>query len=186
MERALSGIIAGATVFAMALSGCSGAKSSRPSGAGSPTPSASAVTTVPGPSDESTPATPTTTTPVAETTTEADGSATVVIGGKRTELSGHLICSHTGDGNFNIVMSNSTQTYSLAVSLSNDLTKVRSVGLGNIDGVSLSFQEYQAGLEASASRDGNTYTVTGTGVGFNKDDLNTQINEDFTVVASCP
>lgn len=186
MRRALSGMVAGATVFAMALSGCSGAKSSRPSEAGSPAPS-SAVTTVPGPSDGPTPVTPTTTTTsVAETTMEADGSATVVIDGNRTELSGQLTCSNTADGNFNIVMSNPTQTYSLAVSLSNDFTTVRSVGLGNIDGVSLSFQEYQAGVEASVSRDGNTYTVTGTGVGFNKDDLNAQINEDFTVVASCP
>lgn len=184
MRRTLCGMGISGTLLAVALAGCSNGKSSRPSEAASGAPSSSAVTATTE-EPESVPVT-TTTTPVAETTTEADGSATVVIDGKRTELNGHMICSHSGDGNFNIVMSNPLQTYSFAVSVSNDLAKVRSVGLGNIDGVSLSFQEYQAGLQASVSRDGNTYTISGTGVGFNKNDLNAQINEDFTVVASCP
>lgn len=186
MRRTVAGMVIGGALVPVLLVGCSSGKSARPS-ATSGTPQSSVLIGDPSSAVEAAPAPPTTTSsPAPLTTTEADGSVSVTIDGKQRDLSGRVICSHTGDGNFNIVLSNPTVTYSVAVSVSDDFTKVRSVGLGNVDGVSLSFQEYESGVNATVNKDGNTYTVSGKAKGFDKSDLNTQITKEFEVSATCP
>ena len=60
------------------------------------------------------------------------------------------------------------------------------VGIGSVDDISLSYQEHAPGVEARATRDGNNYTVTGTAIGYDKDNPDKQITKPFEVSVTCP
>ena len=171
MRRIISGAVIVGAVVAASAAGCS----SHP-------PSGSTKTSSTGASAPSS-AAPATTSALPTETRAAEGDAKVTIGGKARDVKGEVSCS-TGEGAINILIAQPTSA--IAISVSEDASKVHSVGLGSVDGVSLSFQEYAPGVEATATRDGNTYTVKGTATGFNSDDLNKAITETFEITVTCP
>lgn len=173
MRRIICGAVIVGTVVAAGATGCS---SHSPSGS---TKTSSSVASAPS---SAAPA-PATTSALPTETRAAEGDAKVTIGGKARDVKGEVSCS-TGEGAINILIAQPTSA--IAISVSEDASKVHSVGLGSVDGVSLSFQEYAPGVEATVARDGNTYTVKGTATGFSSDDLNKEITEPFEITVTCP
>ena len=69
-----------------------------------------------------------------------------------------------------------------------DVPSVKSVNIGELggDGPSMAFVEGVAGSEAKASRQGSSYTVTGTGTGARAADPTTPVDLPFEIAATCP
>ena len=61
-----------------------------------------------------------------------------------------------------------------------------SVGLGNVNGVALGFQEGAPGGSATATKDGKTYTVTGTATGVDMANPMQPVTKPFEIAVSCP
>ncbi len=65
---------------------------------------------------------------------------------------------------------------------------VKSVNIGELgaDGPSMAYVEGVMGTAARATRDGNSYTVTGTGTGAEAADPATPVDLPFEIAATCP
>jgi ipoprotein LpqH len=65
---------------------------------------------------------------------------------------------------------------------------VKSVNIGELgaEGPSVAFVEGVTGAAAQATRDGNTYTVSGTGTGAEASDPNKPVDLPFEIAATCP
>lgn len=114
--------------------------------------------------------------------TAAAGTAKVTIDGQPKELQGQVMCAVTGD-NVNIAIGE--QLSGVAVSMARDASNVMSVGLGNVNGVALGYQQGATG-SASATKDGNTYTIEGSATGVDMANPLQPITKPFTIEVSCP
>lgn len=162
MKRELLIAIAAVTIVA-GVAGCSsGNKASGPSSS-STTPSTSAM-----PSSTSTPA-------------AAAGETKVFVDGQAQNVSGPVVCA-TNNGKFSIAIGEAIT--GVIVGLEPDASVVHEVGLGSIDGVVLSFTEGAPGNSAGATKNGNSYHITGTATGVNNVGL--QVSKPFTIDATCP
>lgn len=119
----------------------------------------------------------------ASGTAAAAGTATVTIDGKPKDISGQVVCSTVG-GNFNIAVGE-TGT-GVAVAMAPDASKVMSVGLGNVNGAALGFQDGMPGGNASATKDGNTYTINGTATGVDLANPMQPMTKPFEIRVTCP
>ncbi len=72
----------------------------------------------------------------------------------------------------------------MIVGLEQDASKVRGVGLGDVNGMVLNFTDGVPGNTATATKDGNTYIIKGTASG--SDSAGNQVSKPFEVVATCP
>lgn len=115
----------------------------------------------------------------------AEGKSTVTIDGKDQTVQGTVVCSTLGE-NVNIAIGDATTGVGAVVS-SGDSPTVRSVGLGNVNGITLGFQENAGQGEAKVEKDGTTYKISGTAVGS---DLNNPTQppqtKPFEIEVSCP
>lgn len=111
------------------------------------------------------------------------GSATVTIDGQRQDIRGQVVCAATGDS-FTIGIGE--QGTGIAVVMSADASKVTSVGLGNLNGVALAYQDGAPGASATATKDGKNYTISGTATGVNMADPMQPVTEPFEIKVSCP
>jgi ipoprotein LpqH len=111
------------------------------------------------------------------------GQAVVTIDGTPQTINGAVVCTAMG-GNYNIAIGEATT--GVAVVLAEDASKVTSVGLGNVNGVVLGFQDGAPGGEASATKDGNTYTVTGKATGVDMANPMAPVTKPFEVKVTCP
>ena len=125
----------------------------------------------------------TTTSASAATTSAAAGGsgAKVTIDGQPKQVDGPVVCS-TNDGKFSIAIGEVIT--GVIVGLEQDASKVRNVGLGDVNGVVLNFTDGVPGDTATATKDGNTYTITGNASG--SDSNGKQVSKPFEVVATCP
>jgi lipoprotein LpqH len=162
VKRELLIAIAAVTIVA-GLAGCSSGK--KASG-----PSSSSAT----PSSTSTPA-------AAASTAAATGETSVTVGGQRQNASGPVVCA-TNNGKFSIAIGEAITGF--IVGLEPDASVVHDVGLGSIDGVVLSFTEGAPGNSAAATKNGNSYHITGTATGM--DNVGLQVSKAFTIDATCP
>jgi lipoprotein LpqH len=134
-------------------------------------------------SEAKTTTTTTTTTSAATTSAPAGGAgaAKVTIDGQPRPVDGPVVCA-TADGKFSIAIGEVIT--GVIVGLEPDASVVHTVGLGDLNGVVLSFTEGVPGNTATATKDGNTYKVTGTASGI--DSTGKQVSKPFEVVATCP
>jgi lipoprotein LpqH len=114
----------------------------------------------------------------------AQGKSTVTIDGKDQAVQGTVVCSTMG-GNVNIAIGDATTGIGAVVS-SGDSPTVHSVGLGNVNGVTLGFQENAGQGEAKAEKDGNTYKISGTAIGMDMANPMQPVNKPFEIEVSCP
>lgn len=91
------------------------------------------------------------------------------------------MCSTT-NGKFSIA--NGEVITGVIVGLEPDGSVVHNVGLGTVNGVVMSFTKGVPGENASATKTGNTYQITGTAGGV--DSAGQQIHKPFEVDATCP
>ncbi len=149
------------------LTGCSSKKSEESAGPSKAASSSPAVTASSG----------------SVTAQAGAGTATVTIDGKPKEIQGQVACT-TAAGSLNIAVGQ--QDTGIAVMMAPDASKVTSVGLGNVDGVMLGFQDGAPGGSASATKDGQAYTITGTATGVDMANPMQPMTKPFEIKVSCP
>ena len=66
------------------------------------------------------------------------------------------------------------------------LPNVTSVGLGNVNGVTLGYQSGTGQGEAKAAKDDKTYTITGTATGIDMANPMQPVNKPFEIAVTCP
>jgi hypothetical protein len=109
--------------------------------------------------------------------------ATVTVGGQPLNVQGEVVCA-TNDGKYSIAIGD--MTAGVIVGLEPDASVVHGVGLGTVDGAVMSFTEGVPGNTATATKDGNTYKVTGTATGVSDANPTEQISKPFEVSVTCP
>ncbi|MDR3659998.1 MAG: lipoprotein LpqH [Mycobacterium sp.] len=164
MKRGLVIAAAGAAILAVGLTGCSKDKSS--SSGSSATASASA--SVPG----------------GGNTSAGAGTAKVTIDGKAQDVQGQIGCTTAGG---NVVIAIGNATGGLGVTLTDaDPPVVKTVGLGNVGGTALGYTEGAPGGDAKATKDGKTYTITGTATGVDMANPMEPAKKPFEIDVTCP
>lgn len=169
MKRGLVVTVAGAAIVAAGLAGCSSSDNKTESSS----------------SPESSPAASATTSAAASPSVSAGaGNATVTIDGQPQDIQGQVVCTAAG-GNYNIAIGDAAT--GIAVVMSEDASTVHSVGLGNVSGVTLGFQEGVPGdANASATKDGNSYKITGTATGVDMANPMQPVTKPFEIDVTCP
>jgi lipoprotein LpqH len=114
----------------------------------------------------------------------AQGKSTVTIDGKDQAVQGTVVCSTMGE-NVNIAIGDATTGIGAVVS-TGDSPTVHSVGLGNVNGVTLGFQENAGQGEAKAEKDGNSYKISGTATGIDMANPMQPVNKPFEIDVTCP
>jgi lipoprotein LpqH len=114
----------------------------------------------------------------------AEGKSTVTIDGKDQSVQGTVVCSTMGE-NVNIAIGDATTGIGAVVS-SGDSPTVHSVGLGNVNGVTLGFQENAGQGDAKAEKDGSTYKISGNAIGMDMANPMQPVNKPFEIEVSCP
>jgi lipoprotein LpqH len=112
------------------------------------------------------------------------GGARVSIDGQGQTLSDAVACSALA-GNMNIAIGEGTTGIAAVVS-SGDSPTVQSVGLGNVNGVTLGYQSGTGHGEAKAEKDGNTYKISGTATGVDMANPMQLVNKSFEIKVICP
>lgn len=114
----------------------------------------------------------------------AQGKTTVTIDGQDQEVQGTVVCSSMG-GNMNIAIGDATTGIGAVVSTGDEPT-VQSVGLGNVNGVTLGYQQGTGQGEAKAEKDGQTYKLSGTATGVDMANPLQPVNKPFEIEVTCP
>ena len=165
MKRGFVVAVGGAAIVIAGLSGCSTAKKSES------TSSSSASSSAAGTASASATAAP------------SGGGTKVTIDGKDQNVSGTVVCSSMG-GNMNIAIGEATA--GIAAVLSSDGSTVQSVALGNVNGVTLGYQSGTGQGDATASKDGNSYKISGTATGIDMANPMQPVNKPFEIDVTCP
>lgn len=111
------------------------------------------------------------------------GTAKVTVDGDPMEVQGQVACAANGS-TFTIGVGDAAT--GIGIVMAEDASNVTSVGLGNVNGVALGFQEGAPGGSASATKDGKNYTITGTATGVDMANPMQPVTKPFEVVVSCP
>jgi lipoprotein LpqH len=114
----------------------------------------------------------------------AEGKSTVTIDGNDQAVQGTVVCSSMG-GNMNIAIGDAATGIAAVVSEGDEPT-VQSVGLGNVNGVTLGYQSGTGQGEAKAEKDGSTYKISGTATGVDMANPLQPVNKPFEIEVSCP
>jgi ipoprotein LpqH len=115
----------------------------------------------------------------------AQGKSTVTIDGKDQTIQGTVVCSTMGE-NVNIAIGDATSGIGAVVS-AGDSPVVHSVGLGNVGGVALGFQENAGQGDAKAEKDGSTYKISGNATGADlANPMQGTVTKPFEIEVSCP
>jgi lipoprotein LpqH len=111
----------------------------------------------------------------------AAGPVQVTIGGQPQHVSGQVVCA-TNNGKFSIAVGD--MATGIIIGLEPDASVVRDAGLGTVDGVVMNFTEGVPGENATATKTGNTYKITGVASGT--DATGAQVHKPFEVSVTCP
>ena len=160
MKRGMVIAIAGAAIVAAGMSGCSSNKSTT-SGTGT---SSQGSSTSAGAS-------------------AGASNAKVVIDGKDQNVSGTVACTTAG-GNVNIAIGGQATGIGAVLSDANP-PQVKSVGLGNVNGVTLGYTSGTGQGNAQATKNGNSYKITGTATGVDMANPTQPVNKPFEIDVTC-
>ncbi len=158
MKRGLTVAVAGAAILIAGVSGCSSNKTTT-GGSGTSSTAASA------------------------STGGAAGGTKVIIDGKDQGVSGSVVCTTLG-GNVNIAIGGAA-TGIAAVLTDGNPPQVKQVGLGNVNGVTLAYNSGTGQGNASATKDGNSYKITGTATGVDMANPTQPVNKPFEIDVTC-
>ena len=122
----------------------------------------------------------------SSSTSASSGSAQkVTIDGQNQPITGQVSCTQPG-GNLNIGIGDPTNGIGAVISAANP-PAVQSVGLGNVNGVTLG---YAAGApnqgNVQATKDGSSYTIKGTATGVNMASPQQPVTKSFEMDVTCP
>jgi lipoprotein LpqH len=161
-------VVGGAAVVIAGLSGCSSDDKSSSSSATSEASSSSVSSSASASASAS--------------ATAAPSGTKVTIDGQDQQVNGTVVCSAMG-GNMNIAIGDAATGIAAVVS-EGDSPTVTSVGLGNVNGVTLAVG---AGAgEATAQKDGSTYKIAGNATGIDMANPMAPVTKPFEIEVTCP
>lgn len=165
MKRGVLVAVGGAAIVIAGLSGCSSGDKASPSSSSSSSSESSSASSS------------------ASASSAPSGSGTkVTIDGQDQNVAGTVVCAAVG-GNQSIAIGDAGT--GIAVLLSEgDSPTVSSVGLGNVNGVTLAVGP-GAG-DATATKDGKSYTIKGNATGIDMANPMTPVNKPFEIAVTCP
>jgi ipoprotein LpqH len=175
VKRALLVTACGAVIVAGGLAGCSGNKSASENASSA---TATAKTAMSSATSAVTSATD------AAKGNPPPGAATLSIDGAAQNVDGTVVCTNMG-GNIQIAIGNATGGLGAQLS-SADPPEVKQVGLGNVNGVALGYTSGMPGGEASATKDGNTYKISGKATGVDLANPMQPVTKPFEIAVTCP
>ena len=120
---------------------------------------------------------------VSATAAPSGGGTKVTIDGQDQNVSGTVVCSAMG-GNMNIAIGDAAT--GIAAVSARTIPHVQSVGLGNVNGVTLGYQSGTGQGEAKATKDGSTYKISGTATGIDMANPMQPVNKPFEIDVTCP
>ena len=162
MKRGFLVVLGGVAIVIAGLSGCSSnEKSSSSTSSGT---SASAT--------------------VSASATAAPGGVKVTIDGQDQNVQGTVACTTAGE---NMVIGVGEAATGIGATVSSgDSPVVHQVGLGNVNGVALGFQEGVGQGNASAEKDGKTYKISGNATGVDMANPLQPVTKPFAIEVTCP
>ncbi|MGX9672613.1 lipoprotein LpqH [Mycobacterium sp. HM-7] len=110
------------------------------------------------------------------------GQAEVTVDGVRQNITGNVVCTNAV-GNFNIAIGQKVS--GVAVVLTPDGATVHSVILGNINGVILGYQQGMSGGQATSTKDGTTYIISGSATGVTAALPPVMVTKPFEIRVTC-
>jgi lipoprotein LpqH len=117
------------------------------------------------------------------TAAPSGGGTKVTIDGQDQNVSGTVVCTAMG-GNMNIAIGGAAT--GIAAVVSEDGSNVQSVGLGNVNGVTLGYTAGTGQGEATATVDGKTWKIDGTAIGIDMANPMQPVNKPFEIEVACP
>jgi lipoprotein LpqH len=109
----------------------------------------------------------------------------VVIDGQAQNITGSVTCTPAGN-NINIGIGDPTNGVGAVVSNANP-PAVQSVGLGNVNGVTLGYAAAAPNQgNVQATKNGNSYTIKGTATGVNMANPQQPVTKPFEMDVTCP
>jgi len=117
------------------------------------------------------------------TAAPSGGGTKVSIDGQDQNVSGTVVCSAMG-GNMNIAIGDAAT--GIAAVVSEDGSNVQSVGLGNVNGVTLGYQTGTGQGEAKAEKSDKTWKISGTASGIDMANPMQPVNKPFEIEVTCP
>ncbi|HEY0227654.1 MAG TPA: lipoprotein LpqH [Mycobacterium sp.] len=164
-----------ATTVVASAAGCSSGNKTPAPASTSSAPSSSASGN-PGSSAAPAPATPPAAPPPAAP------PANITLGGQQMPVTDPVDCN-SKDGKFSIAIGQ--PFIGVIAALEQDASVVHLVGLGEVDGLNYNFNEGAPGQNANATKNGNTYHITGVASGTDNKGKQ-QAQKPFTIDVTCP
>ncbi len=158
MKRSVTVAAAGLAIVVVGLSGCSSDKKSSSSAS----------------SNGSTAARP----------SSGSSTAKVTIDGKDQSVQGTVACTSAA-GNVNIAIGGAQTGIGVVLTDANP-PSVKSVGLGNVNGVTLGYTPGTGQGNANATKDGSKYKISGTATGVDMANPMQPVNKPFEIDVTCP
>lgn len=113
-------------------------------------------------------------------------AARVIVDGKIRNRPGPLSCVE-GDYQTAIHIGRSGSKTSMIIQIGTSDLVVTYLDVGEVDGVQMGFiSELPGGGNASAVKDGLTYTITGVAIGYDPTAANPEVSKPFTITVTCP
>jgi lipoprotein LpqH len=161
VKRSVAVAAAATAIVVVGLSGCSSNKSSTSTSGSSSSKSTAAAA---GSSGSST--------------------AKVTIDGKDQNVQGTVACT-TMSGNVNIAVGGASTGIGAVLTDANP-PAVKSVGLGSVNGVTLGYTPGTGQGNATATKNGSSYKISGTATGVDMSNPMQPVNKPFEIDVTCP
>ncbi|MGA9493697.1 MAG: lipoprotein LpqH [Mycobacterium sp.] len=114
----------------------------------------------------------------------ASSTAKVTIDGKDQNVQGAVACTSAA-GNVNIAVGGATTGIGVVLTDASP-PAVKSVGLGNVNGVTLGYTPGTGQGNATATKDGSKYKISGTATGVDMANPMQPVNKPFEIDVTCP
>lgn len=166
MKRSLTVAAAAAAIAVVGLTGCSSDKKSESAHASS----SSAASSSSGSS-------------ASVNVGGAAATTKVTIDGQDQNVTGTTVCT-TMAGDVNIAIGGAATGIAAVLTDANP-PEVKSVGLGNVNGVTLAYTAGTGQGDAKATKDGNEYKISGTATGIDTANPMQPVNKPFEIDVTC-
>lgn len=121
----------------------------------------------------------------SNTSSSSASTEKVTIDGQNQNITGQISCTPAG-GNLNIGVGDPTTGIGAVITTANP-PAVQSVGLGNVNGVTLGYSAAAPNQgNVQATKNGNSYTIKGTATGVNMSSPPQPVTKPFEMDVTCP
>lgn len=121
----------------------------------------------------------------SNTSSSSPSTEKVTIDGQNQNITGQVSCTPAG-GNLNIAIGDPTNGIGAVITTANP-PAVQSVGLGNVNGVTLGYAAAAPNQgNVQATKNGNSYTIKGTATGVNMANPQQPVTKPFEIDVTCP